>query len=197
MGVTEESSNVTTTDDGTQVFTQSRKTTITTTTVSEQQYPGEDVVDKADIEELEGADTVYEREEHKYVAEEKDFTQPQFFVAEEVKDFSHLEQQPILEEPFIERNVVDSNMAEPMIEREDVSEYREAAWQEQFSHETMRQVSETTVTEETRKVSSSSDHPEQDRDSSPYSSDEDQEGVRSKEIKHHHEEETIEETHEQ
>ena len=82
--VTEESSNVTTTDDGTQVFTQSRKTTITTTTVSEQQYPGEDVVDKADIEELEGTDTVYEREEHKYVAEEKDFTQPQFFVAEEV-----------------------------------------------------------------------------------------------------------------
>ena len=45
---------------------------------------GEDVVDKADIEEVEGADTVYEREEHKYVAEEKDFTQPQFFVAEEV-----------------------------------------------------------------------------------------------------------------
>ena len=84
-----------------------------------------------------------------------------------------------------------------MIEREDVSEYREAAWQEQFSHETMRQVSETTVTEETRKISSSSDHQEQDRDSSPYSSDEDQEGVRSKEIKHHHEEETVEETNEQ
>ena len=84
-----------------------------------------------------------------------------------------------------------------MIEREDVSEYREAAWQEQLSHETMRQVSETTVTEETRKISSSSDHQEQDRDSSPYSSDEDQEGVRSKEIKHHHEEETIEETNEQ
>jgi hypothetical protein len=156
-------------------------------------HSGEDVVDEG----VEGAATVYEREEHKYVAEEKDFTQPQFFVAEEVKDFSHLEQQPILEEPFIERNVVDSNMAEPMIEREDVSEYREAAWQEQFSHETMRQVSETTVTEETRKISSSSDHQEQDRDSSPYSSDEDQEGVRSKEIKHHHEEETIEETNEQ
>ena len=34
---------------------------------------------------VEGAATVYEREEHKYVAEEKDFTQPQFFVAEEVK----------------------------------------------------------------------------------------------------------------
>ena len=47
-------------------------------------HSGEDVVDRADIEELEGADTVYEREEHKYVAEEKDFTQPQFFVAEEV-----------------------------------------------------------------------------------------------------------------
>ena len=33
-------------------------------------------------------DTVYEREEQKYVAEEKDFTQPQFFVAEEVKYFT-------------------------------------------------------------------------------------------------------------
>ena len=42
---------------------------------------GEDVVDEG----VEGAATVYEREEHKYVAEEKDFTQPQFFVAEEVK----------------------------------------------------------------------------------------------------------------
>ena len=38
--VREESSNVETTDDGTQIFTQTRKTTITTTTVSEQQYPG-------------------------------------------------------------------------------------------------------------------------------------------------------------
>ena len=44
----EESSNVTTTDDGTQVFTQTRKTTITTTTISEQpqefepSYPGKD-----------------------------------------------------------------------------------------------------------------------------------------------------------
>ena len=42
---------------------------------------GEDVVDEG----VEGAATIYEREEHKYVAEEKDFTQPQFFVAEEVK----------------------------------------------------------------------------------------------------------------
>ena len=41
-------------------------------------------MDKVDIGEIEGATTVYEREEHKYVAEEKDFTQPQFFVAEEV-----------------------------------------------------------------------------------------------------------------
>ena len=40
-------------------------------------FVGEDVVD-----------TVYEREEHKYVAEEKDFTQPQFFVAEEVHYFT-------------------------------------------------------------------------------------------------------------
>ena len=38
--VREESSNVSTTDDGTQVFTQTRKTTVTTTTVSEHQYPG-------------------------------------------------------------------------------------------------------------------------------------------------------------
>ena len=37
---------------------------------------GEDVVDSAEI---------YEREEQKYVAEEKDFTQPQYFIAEEVK----------------------------------------------------------------------------------------------------------------
>jgi len=197
--VREESSNVETTDDGTQIFTQTRKTTITTTTVSEQQYPGEDVVDRADVEELEGADTVYEREEHKYVAEEKDFTQPQFYVAEEVKDFSQLEQQPIVEEPFIEAKEIDSNMAEPIIEREDVSDYREAPWQETH-HETMRQVSETMVTEETmRKVSSevepdeepkqSFDQRQDDKKSSSSSEsssdDDDQEGVRSKEIRQH------------
>jgi len=197
--VREESSNVETTDDGTQIFTQTRKTTITTTTVSEQQYPGEDVVDRADVEELEGADTVYEREEHKYVAEEKDFTQPQFYVAEEVKDFSQLEQQPIVEEPFIEAKEIDSNMAEPIIEREDVSDYREAPWQETH-HETMRQVSETIVTEETmRKISSevepdeepkqSFDQRQDDKKSSSSSEsssdDDDQEGVRSKEIRQH------------
>ena len=44
-------------------------------------------MDKAEVEDVEGAATVYEREEHKYVAEEKDFTQPQFFVAEEVQFF--------------------------------------------------------------------------------------------------------------
>ena len=44
-------------------------------------------MDKADVDEVEGAATVYEREEHKYVAEEKDFTQPQFFIAEEVSKF--------------------------------------------------------------------------------------------------------------
>ena len=38
-------------------------------------FAGEDVVDSAEI---------YEREEQKYVAEEKDFTQPQYFIAEEV-----------------------------------------------------------------------------------------------------------------
>ena len=48
-------------------------------------FVGEDVVDTGDAEEVEGAATVYEREEHKYVAEEKDFTQPQFFIAEEVR----------------------------------------------------------------------------------------------------------------
>jgi ankyrin len=208
----EESSNVTTTHDGTQVFTQTRKTTITTTTISEQpqefepSYPGEDVVDKGDVEELAGADTVYEREEQKYVAEEKDFTQPQFFIAEEVKDFGHLEQQPIVEETFIETKVIDSNMAEPIIEREDISEYREAPWKEEVSHETMRQVSETMVIEETRKISTSAsehevEHEEEKRksssSSSSSSSDDDQEGVRSKEIKHHYEEEAADDINEQ
>ena len=70
----------------------------------------------------------------------------------QVKDFSQLEQQPIVEEPFIEEKVVDSNLSEPIIEREDVTEYREAPWKEEVSHETMRQVSETIVTEETRKL---------------------------------------------
>ena len=94
----------------------------------------------------------------------------------QVKDFSQLEQEPVME-------------------REDVSEYREAAWQEQVSHETMRQVSETTVTEETRKISTTSGDIEPDAasSSSSSSSDDDQEGVRSKEMKHHFAEETIEE----
>ena len=51
-------------------------------------FVGEDVVDTGDAEEVEGAATVYEREEHKYVAEEKDFTQPQFFIAEEVRFYN-------------------------------------------------------------------------------------------------------------
>ena len=94
----------------------------------------------------------------------------------QVKDFSQLEQEPVME-------------------REDVSEYREAAWQEQVSHETMRQVSETTVTEETRKISTTSGDIEPDAasSSSSSSSDDDQEGVRSKEMKHHFAEESIEE----
>jgi len=149
-------------------------------------------VDKADVEDVEGAATVYEREEHKYVAEEKDFTQPQFFIAEEVKDFSQLEQQPIVEETLIETKVIDSNMAEPIIQKEDVSEYHEMPWKEEISHETMRQVSETFVAEETRKISTTSEEEEHERKSSSSSSDDDQEGVRSKEIKHHYEEETNE-----
>jgi hypothetical protein len=88
-----------------------------------------------------------------------------------------------VEETLIETKVVDSNLAEPIIEREDVSEYREMPWKEEVSHETMRQVSETIVSEETRKISTSS---------SSSSSDDDQAGVRSKEIRHHYEEETNE-----
>ena len=88
-----------------------------------------------------------------------------------------------MEETLIETKVVDSNLAEPIIEREDVSEYREMPWKEEVSHETMRQVSETIVSEETRKISTSS---------SSSSSDDDQAGVRSKEIRHHYEEETNE-----
>ena len=79
-------------------------------------------------------------------------------------------------------------MSEPIIEREDVTEYREAPWKEEVSHETMRQVSETIVTEETRKISEE----ERKYSSSSSSSDDDQAGVRSKEIKHHYEEETNE-----
>ena len=90
-------------------------------------------------------------------------------------------------------------MAEPIIEREDVSDYREAPWQETH-HETMRQVSETMVTEETmRKISSevepdeepkqSFDQRQDDKKSSSSSDsssdDDDQEGVRSKEIRQH------------
>ena len=88
-----------------------------------------------------------------------------------------------MEETLIETKVVDSNLAEPIIEREDVTEYRESPWKEEVSHETMRQVSETIVSEETRKISTSS---------SSSSSDDDQAGVRSKEIRHHYEEETNE-----
>ena len=90
-------------------------------------------------------------------------------------------------------------MAEPIIQREDVSDYREAPWQETH-HETMRQVSETMVTEETmRKISSevepdeepkqSFDQRQDDKKSSSSSEsssdDDDQEGVRSKEIRQH------------
>ena len=85
-------------------------------------------------------------------------------------------------------------MSEPIIEREDISNYREAPWQETH-HETMRQVSETMVSEETmRKISSEvepdeEDHKQDDKKSSSSSKsssdDEDQEGVRSKEIKQH------------
>ena len=88
-----------------------------------------------------------------------------------------------MEETLIETKVVDSNLAEPVIERQDVTEYREMPWREEASHETMGQVSETIVSEETRKISTSS---------SSSSSDDDQAGVRSKEIRHHYEEETNE-----
>ena len=54
-------------------------------------FIGEDVVDTAwRGDESEGDATVYEREEHKYVAEEKDFTQPQYFVAEEVSKYKYV-----------------------------------------------------------------------------------------------------------
>lgn len=93
-------------------------------------------------------------------------------------------------------------MAEPVIEREDVSGYREAPWQE-MQHETMRQVSETMVTEETRKFSSEHEFDERHQDekkssssSSSSSDDDDQEGVRSKEIKQHQYVEETTEIHE-
>ena len=96
---------------------------------------------------------------------------------------------------MIESKEIDSDIAEPMIGREDVFGYREAPWQE-MQHETMRQVSETMVTEETRKISSEHEiepeHDDQKHDekkssssSSSSSDDDDQEGVRSKEIKQH------------
>merc|ERR1712226_1097316 len=83
---------------------------------------------------------------------------------------------------------------------------REAPWQE-MQHETMRQVSETMVTEETRKISSEHEiepeHDDQKRDekkssssSSSSSDDDDQEGVRSKEIKQHQYVEETTEIHE-
>ena len=83
------------------------------------------------------------------------------FLKFKVKDFSQLERQPVVEEPFIESREIDSNMAEPIIEREDISNYREAPWQETH-HETMRQVSETMVSEETMRKISSEVEPEEE-----------------------------------
>lgn len=47
-------------------------------------------MDKVNADRLEEAAALYEREEQIYVAEEKEFTQPQFFIAEEVFIFSSL-----------------------------------------------------------------------------------------------------------
>jgi hypothetical protein len=101
-------------------------------------------------------------------------------IAEEVKDFSQLEHQPIIEETFVETKVVSNKAGFP--------------GEEDGLHETTT----TTITETSKKISTSSEHDVHITDdirrksSSSSSSDDGKEGVRSKVIEHYHEEETLE-----
>ena len=79
-----------------------------------------------------------------------------------------MEQQPIVEESFIETKVIDNK-----------SDFPIGQWEGNGLRETIT----TTITEKHEVAASSSS-----------SSDDDQEGVRSKVITHHHEEETFEAT---
>ena len=83
-----------------------------------------------------------------------------------------MEQQPILEETFIETRVIDNKAEFPI-----------GQWEGNGLHETIT----TTITEKSKKISTSSEH----EIAAP--SHGTQEGVRSKVITHHHEEETVEE----
>ena len=86
------------------------------------------------------------------------------------------EQQPIVEDTFIEAKVVDNKAGFPI-----------GHWGEESVEETM--TSTITETSTSKKSSSTSEHEAVESSSS---SDEAQEGVRSKVIEHHHEEEIIE-----